>query len=264
MGDGRVEGILSVDVSDWETPGHPARKAGDVLLEARRSATRSGRSSSRASTTPASTCSTTPTCSAWFLDPAIVYPNPTEATNLEPLLINTAGSWADRPEAVTAIENLFLASDYVRTHTDLATMEGANEAARRAVNGILDAAGSSAAPLSVWKLEEPRSSPRRALSTGCCSRPTCRPSSKSESSTVGSRPPPSPRWGRLSPSGSRGFHDQEGDDPTDRQLRYWPQHRPLPRAREACVRHARWCLVLRRVRVGRVALRRRRWRASDS
>ena len=37
-----------------------------------------------------------------------------------------------------------LAADYVRTHTDLATMEAANEAARRAVNGILCAAGSSA------------------------------------------------------------------------------------------------------------------------
>ena len=37
------------------------------------------------------------------------------------------------------IPNLVLAADYVRTHTDLATMEGANEAARRAVNAILDA-----------------------------------------------------------------------------------------------------------------------------
>ena len=45
---------------------------------------------------------------------------------------------------MTRIPNLFLASDYVRTHTDLATMEGANEAARRAVNGILDATGSAA------------------------------------------------------------------------------------------------------------------------
>ena len=79
-----------------------------------------------------------------FLDPAIVFPNPTGAANLEPLLVNTAGSWADRPDAVTRIPNLFLASDYVRTHTDLATMEAANEAARRAVNGILAATGSSA------------------------------------------------------------------------------------------------------------------------
>ena len=84
--------------------------------------------------------------------------------NLEPLLINTAGSWEDRPEAVTAIENLFLASDYVRTHTDLATMEGANEAARRAVNGILDTTGSTQPRCPVWKLSEPAIfAPARAL-----------------------------------------------------------------------------------------------------
>jgi Flavin containing amine oxidoreductase len=79
-------------------------------------------------------------------------------------LINTAGSWHDRPDAVTAVENLFLASDYVRTHTDLATMEGANEAARRAVNGILDAAGSSEGRCGVWPLQEPAIfAPARAL-----------------------------------------------------------------------------------------------------
>ena len=55
-------------------------------------------------------------------------------------------SWRLRPEAATAIPNLFLASDYVRTHTDLATMEGANEAARRAVNAILDARAATPAP----------------------------------------------------------------------------------------------------------------------
>ena len=43
---------------------------------------------------------------AWFLDPAIEFPNPTEAANLEPLLINTAGSWDDRPEVSTRIPNL--------------------------------------------------------------------------------------------------------------------------------------------------------------
>ena len=80
----------------------------------------------------------------WFLDPAIEFPNPTEATNLEPLLINTAGSWEDRPDATTRIPNLLLAADYVRTNTDLATMEGANEAARQAVNAILDRTGSRA------------------------------------------------------------------------------------------------------------------------
>jgi hypothetical protein len=100
----------------------------------------------------------------WFLDPAIQYPNPTEATNLEPLLINTAGSWRDRPEATTAIENLFLASDYVRTNTDLATMEGANEAARRAVNGVLAASGSSQPECRTWSYSEPEVfAPLRAL-----------------------------------------------------------------------------------------------------
>jgi hypothetical protein len=92
---------------------------------------------------------------AWFLDPDIELPNPSGAVNLEPLLINTHGSWADRPDATTAIGNLFLAADYVRTYTDLATMEGANEAARRAVNGILAASRSSAAPCRLWPLHEP-------------------------------------------------------------------------------------------------------------
>jgi hypothetical protein len=64
-------------------------------------------------------------------------------------------TWKLRPEAVTAIPNLFLASDYVRTYTDLATMEGANEAARRAVNGILAASGAGGTPCQLWPLHEP-------------------------------------------------------------------------------------------------------------
>jgi hypothetical protein len=43
----------------------------------------------------------------------------------------------------------------VRTCTDLATMEGANEAARRAVNCIIDAAGVDAPACDVWNLHEP-------------------------------------------------------------------------------------------------------------
>jgi uncharacterized protein with NAD-binding domain and iron-sulfur cluster len=92
---------------------------------------------------------------SWFLDEAIEFPNPSGATNAEPLLVNTKGSWADRPDAATAIPNLMLAADYVRTYTDLATMEGANEAARRAVNAILDATRSSARRCDVWPLREP-------------------------------------------------------------------------------------------------------------
>ncbi len=62
--------------------------------------------------------------------------------NAEPLLINRVNTRALRPSARTGIRNMVLAADYVNTETDLACMEGANEAARRAVNAILDAAGS--------------------------------------------------------------------------------------------------------------------------
>jgi hypothetical protein len=53
------------------------------------------------------------------------------------------------------------ASDYVRTHTDLATMEGANEAARRATNAILAVSGVAAPPCDLWKFDIPIAMPRR-------------------------------------------------------------------------------------------------------
>ncbi len=79
----------------------------------------------------------------------------TSKTNLEPLLVNLVNTWQLRPDAFTRIPNLFLASDYVRTNTDLATMEGANEAARRAVNAILNVSKNSACPCKIWELHEP-------------------------------------------------------------------------------------------------------------
>jgi hypothetical protein len=90
----------------------------------------------------------------WFLDPDIEFPNPSVVTNLEPLMINTAGSLQYRPDATTQLPNLFLASDYVKTYTDIACMEAANEAARRAVNGILAQSGSAATPADLWPLWE--------------------------------------------------------------------------------------------------------------
>jgi len=75
--------------------------------------------------------------------------------NLEPLLVNQVGTWAIRPNAHTGIGNLFLASDYVKTNTDLATMEGANEAARRAVNSILLASNSDEDYCKIWEMHVP-------------------------------------------------------------------------------------------------------------
>ena len=154
MGDGRAEGILSVDVSDWERAGMLHRK--QAMFCSKEEVREEVWAQLKAALNDAGIDALEDAnVLAWFLDPSIVFPNPNEATNLEPLLINTAGSWSDRPDAVTRVDNLFLASDYVRTHTDLATMEGANEAARRAVNGILAAAGSAAPRCVVWPLREP-------------------------------------------------------------------------------------------------------------
>jgi uncharacterized protein with NAD-binding domain and iron-sulfur cluster len=153
-GDGQVGGILSVDISDWETPGllygRPAKEctAEEIKNEVwAQILTHLDR--------PAQQALTASRVLNWSLDPDIQFPNPSQATNLEPLLINTIHSLADRPEAQTEIPNLFLAADYVRTHTDVACMEAANEAARRAVNALLVTAGSDAASAGVWPLVEP-------------------------------------------------------------------------------------------------------------
>jgi uncharacterized protein with NAD-binding domain and iron-sulfur cluster len=75
--------------------------------------------------------------------------------NHEPLFINTVNSWSKRPTATTAISNLYLAADYIKTNTDMGTMEAANEAARRAVNSILDALDSKRARCKIFSFEEP-------------------------------------------------------------------------------------------------------------
>ena len=150
-GDGRVKDIVSVDVSNWDEPGLIYKKAANACAEKeifdevwKQMAVHLDHGEIERKNVIYE-----------FLDPAIQFPNPSKATNAEPLLINTAGSWKDRPDAVTRIPNLVLAADFVRTNTDLATMEGANEAARRAVNGILEKEDSPYQPCRVFELKEP-------------------------------------------------------------------------------------------------------------
>jgi uncharacterized protein with NAD-binding domain and iron-sulfur cluster len=158
-GAGDVGGILSVDVSDWTTPGPVTGKAAmdcsreEIFTEVwtQLQAHLNGRDPVLEDSNLIS----------WFLDTDVRFPELHRQhqvrldVNLEPLLVNTVGSWAWRPEAGTAIENLVLASDYVRTYTDLATMEGANEAARRATNAILSRSGSGQPLCAIWPLHEP-------------------------------------------------------------------------------------------------------------
>ncbi len=93
---------------------------------------------------------------AWFLDPGVRWSKKQRRNRNEtPLLVNTASSWENRPQPRTKIPNLFLAGDYVQTDIDLATMEGANESGREAVNQLLDAAGSKKPPAKKYKLYDP-------------------------------------------------------------------------------------------------------------
>jgi uncharacterized protein with NAD-binding domain and iron-sulfur cluster len=92
---------------------------------------------------------------SWFMDPAVSGLGGPAPTNREQLLIHPTGTWYNRPSTVTSVPNFFLAGDYVATDMDLATMEGANESARRAVNALLDAEGSTARRCTVWTLYRP-------------------------------------------------------------------------------------------------------------
>ncbi len=154
-GDGTVVDCFSVDVSDWDTPGivygKPAKRctapevAREVLEQIKLHLNDNG-----------SDVLTDDMVHSWFLDPAIAWSEKGRRnTNEEPLLVNTVGTWEKRPRARTEIPNLFLAGDYVQTNVDLATMEGANESGRAAVNALLDAAGSQAEPVPMYKLYVP-------------------------------------------------------------------------------------------------------------
>ena len=173
LADGAVRGVLSVNISDWETPGvvydRPARECTreEIKTEVWTQLTNHlNRDRTRLSEEM---------LVDWVLDPAIDTGECDDerdgerdderdgdrsangrTTNASPLLINTVGSLRHRPRARTEAPNLVLAADYVRTETDLATMESANEAARRAVRAIVERSGVGASPPRVWGLDEPR------------------------------------------------------------------------------------------------------------
>jgi 15-cis-phytoene desaturase len=154
-GNGEVRGILSVDISDWNAPGLNGKLARDCTREEIRAEVWE---QLKRSVNFGQPVLRDDDLVEWFLDPDIVFfdrPDGVPEDNREPLLVNLVDTWQLRPQATTAIPNLFLASDYVQTYTDLAKMEGANEAARRAVNGILNAAGSNAPRCQIWNLHEP-------------------------------------------------------------------------------------------------------------
>jgi geranylgeranyl pyrophosphate synthase/uncharacterized protein with NAD-binding domain and iron-sulfur cluster len=155
FGTSELRTVLSVDISDWTMPGADGRPA--MRCSRQEVAREAWRQLKLSLNRPGEELLRDQDLQSWFLDSDIA-PDPLRPgylSNAEPLLVNLVNTWALRPEAITAIPNLFLASDYVRTHTDLATMEGANEAARRAVNGILEATAHAGPRCQIWPLHEP-------------------------------------------------------------------------------------------------------------
>ncbi|WP_432093632.1 hydroxysqualene dehydroxylase [Streptomyces sp. bgisy100] len=150
-GDGQVRDCLSVDISEWSRPGvlygRTAKQctreevAREVWAQLKAALNDTGRTVLRDSA-----------LHSWFLDPAVDGIGTPEPRNDDQLLIHPTGTWFNRPTARTAVPNLFLAGDYVAVDIDLATMEGANAAARQAVNALLDASGSTAPRCAVTPL----------------------------------------------------------------------------------------------------------------
>ncbi|MFC7307105.1 FAD-dependent oxidoreductase [Streptomyces monticola] len=153
-GDGAAVDCLSVMIGDWERPGvlfgkpavacTPRQVAQDTWAQLQASLKGGGEDPLPDGIVH-----------SWFIPPTMSGLGTPHARHDEPLLIHPTGTWDNRPDAATALHNLFLAGDYVRTGVDVASMEGANESARAAVNALLDAAGSPAGPCRVWDVYRP-------------------------------------------------------------------------------------------------------------
>ena len=107
-GDGTVADCLSVDVSDWDTPGilygKPAKRCTrPEIKEEVWAQIKAHLEDTGDSYLPDGILH------SWFLDPGISWvPAKQRNRNDEPLLVNTVGTWDKRPKAATAIPNLFL------------------------------------------------------------------------------------------------------------------------------------------------------------
>jgi uncharacterized protein with NAD-binding domain and iron-sulfur cluster len=160
-GGGDVGGLISVDIAEWDVPGSfvtkpaklctPEEIAAEVWHHLKAGLNTHGAGGGDGDVLRDELLH------SWHLDDDLDYSRGVPPVNHSRLLVHPPGCWDLRPEAGTAITNLALASDYVRTFTDLATMEGANEAGRRAANVILRRSGSTAAEAGVWPLHEPGS-----------------------------------------------------------------------------------------------------------
>jgi uncharacterized protein with NAD-binding domain and iron-sulfur cluster len=150
-GDGVAVDCVSVDISEWNTPGILYGKtakectreevARETWAQLKAAFNDTGRTVLRDSA-----------LHAWHLDPGVHGIGTPSPVNEDALLMHPVGTLHNRPSAKTEIPNLYLAGDYVSVPVDLATMEGANTSGRFAVNALLDQDGSDAERCTVTPL----------------------------------------------------------------------------------------------------------------
>lgn len=153
-GDGSVRESFSTIISDWVTPGilygRPAKQLTPQQIAAEAFAQIKAHLNKRGQ----APVLTDAMLHSWQLDPAIK-PVPGGVINDTPLFIQNPGGWANRPDSRTAIPNLFLAGEWVRTNINVTTMDGANQGGRQAANALLDAAGHGGSRAGLWNLLVP-------------------------------------------------------------------------------------------------------------
>ena len=156
-GSGEVGGLISVDIAEWSLPGTYVTKAAKDCTpeEIAHEVWQQMKAALNTEHGRADDVLRDELLHSWHLDDDLDYSRGLPPTNTNRLLVHPPGAWSMRPEAGTAIDNLVLASDYVRTFTNLATMEGANEAGRRAANAILERCHAPTPKVPVWPLQEP-------------------------------------------------------------------------------------------------------------
>lgn len=151
---GKVKGVLSVDISDWLYTKFKGELAEDCKAEVVEQYV--WEQLEKSLNVDGKIVLDRSMIEFYYLDRDIHWADKVNKNiDKEPLLVNSINSWGLRPTAATDIDNMFLASDYVRTNTDLATMEGANEAARRAVNCIIDADGNKTSYAQIFEFNDP-------------------------------------------------------------------------------------------------------------
>ncbi|MFI9510520.1 FAD-dependent oxidoreductase [Nocardia sp. NPDC052566] len=142
-GDGTVKDVLSAIISTWDLPGTYNGKSAaqctpeELAIEtwAQIRAHVDGKNGVRLPDG---------IVHSWLLDPGLTGAGTPEVGYDDPIFIQNPGSWSARPDAVTGIDNLFLAGDWIKTQINVACMEGANEGGRLAANAVLHASGSPA------------------------------------------------------------------------------------------------------------------------